>query len=454
MKTKFFVCSPILTLKNSIRLRKEHFGGIIFDQMKGTVVEVDKEAFIMLSIIQSLGPIREEEVCESLREKGVGANDIHDVISKLLELEILVDCSNEPISQKESLLSTDFHSIHWPTPPSLTAPETIHWAVTYRCNSFCPDCYVSRYSQQFPTELDSAKACQVIDILADWGVFQLAIGGGEPLLRPDITQITNYAYQKDMVVHITTGVSNIENKLLGELAKSITFLQLGIKHETLLLEPTNELANLSKCVKVAEKLNLRVGANLMLSNTVINNFETLVNYLTQAGLTRVTLLRYKPPTSKARWNKENPSKPALLGFEQFFPQMMNKYPTITFRVDCALSFLQRSLSPSDALSSGIRGCTAADRILALAPDGSIFPCSQLVSPDLRCGNILKDPIRELWADNKILKRYRSFRDQLSFQQGLCGTCKAKNHCGGCRVFAHDISDADLGCPAGEPERIL
>jgi len=39
---------------------------------------------------------------------------------------------------------------------------------------------------------------------------------------------------------------------------------------------------------------------------------------------------------------------------------------------------------------GMRGCVAAGKIMVLGPDGSVYPCSQLVSDKNKAGNLLED----------------------------------------------------------------
>lgn len=41
-------------------------------------------------------------------------------------------------------------------------------------------------------------------------------------------------------------------------------------------------------------------------------------------------------------------------------------------------YISLNLPSQKALYFGIRGCSGADRILSIAPDGSLFPCSQLI----------------------------------------------------------------------------
>ena len=106
---------------------------------------------------------------------------------------------------KDRLNYWDQSRINWPSDQVISAPETVHWAVTFKCDLDCQDCYIRRHRDVFTTELDTIEALRIIDKIADAGVFQLAIGGGEPLMRKDILRITARAHERKLVVHVTTG---------------------------------------------------------------------------------------------------------------------------------------------------------------------------------------------------------------------------------------------------------
>ncbi|MBA1334937.1 MAG: hypothetical protein HPY66_0558 [Firmicutes bacterium] len=110
------------------------------------------------------------------------------------------------------------------------------------------------------------------------------------------------------------------------------------------------------------------------------------------------------------------------------------------------------MNPQTALYSGIRGCVAGERIISVAPDGSVYPCSQLVGNIFYAGNLLNEDFEAIWNRNNIVKKYRDFREKKSFKNGSCGKCQAKAFCGGCRVFAEDAIGSDPGCPEPLYER--
>ena len=334
----------------------------------------------------------------------------------------------------------------WPPGPHLSAPETVHWALTYACRACCPDCYAQRHRSWFTTELSTADALRVVDRLAEWGVLQLAMGGGEPTLRADLPEIARRAREQGLIVHVTTGDVPGLSRHLRTLSGSVSAIQVGIRSDRLLGRPAQEVAALAECVPLSEELGVSLGANLMLSKFELTHFDHLLELLAEARIPRLTVLRYKPPAEVQRWQERNPSPDMLRGFEDRLAEAARRYPRVAFRVDCALSFLQRHAPAAMARSAGIQGCVAASRILALAPDGGIFPCSQLVHPRWRVGHILADDPDAVWTRAAVMERYRSSRISSRFRSTVCGRCQANAHCGGCRVFAGDAWGADPGCP--------
>lgn len=439
--------SSYISLSSNSRIRKEHFGGIIFNKNTGTIIEVDREAYRLLSFISDVGVFDINDLSKVKLQNKVDNHGVNILIKKLIDLGILIVLPNGILNKKyRSIINnSDFAKTKWPAAVSLSAPETVHWAVTFKCDSNCPDCYVKRHKDKFTSELETNQALELVDYITDAGVFQLAIGGGEPFTREDILKIVKHAWEKGLVVHITTGRYNIENNIIRNISKYIQCIQIGIKHYELITNPEKELERLVKFLNKLENLGIDVGANLILSNSTISHFDKIISLLNDAGLKRITLLRYKPTKDLNQWAKEKPEEDTLLEFEKNFLKIIKMYLNIKFRVDCGLTFLEKNLIGKEALYYGIRGCTAADRIVSIAPDGSVFPCSQLVGSKFCAGNLLVSRFNDIWNNSKILKRYRSFRTNKAFIKSKCGQCKANRHCGGCRVFADDALGADLGC---------
>ena len=441
VRSVFASVSRYISVPENVRLRVESFGGIAFDKLTGMLIELDRDAVTLLQYIHSAGAVAEDAVITHFEDQDCVAG----VLERLFDLGIIHIAAPHALSIDKNFSSTA-QPISRPSGPRLTAPETVHWAITYRCDQHCPDCYARRYSSDFTNELDTGVAMRLVNILANWGVFQLAIGGGEPLLWPDLAEICRHAHQNGMVVHVTTGYHDVNKELLHSLAESISVLQIGVKHNKLLENPHIEYSKLSNTIEIARNLGISIGVNLMLSRTVLAHFNELIDILARAGVDRITLLRYKPTADQRQWVSENPSPDVWSGFEQQLRNTISRCSGIIFRVDCALSFLQRNLNSDTAAALGMCGCVAGRRILALVPDGSAYSCSQLIRSDLRVGNLLMDDPDDLWALSDSLRICRTFRGSQEYNRSRCGICGARSHCGGCRAFAADWLDGDPGCP--------
>ncbi|MGB5467277.1 MAG: radical SAM protein, partial [Sedimenticolaceae bacterium] len=73
-----------------------------------------------------------------------------------------------------------------------TGPVVI-WNLIRRCNLTCKHCYATSADKDFPGELSTAQVFDVMDDLKDYGVPVLILSGGEPLMRPDIFEISRRA---------------------------------------------------------------------------------------------------------------------------------------------------------------------------------------------------------------------------------------------------------------------
>jgi radical SAM protein with 4Fe4S-binding SPASM domain len=435
-------------LADGVRLRREHFGGLVYEPTSGTTIELDKGAFRFVELATdgtSVEKARRDILNERL-EKELSFETIQSLAQTLTKNKVVITCP--PTAASEKKYEKTYHPKEpWPVGSTLIAPEAAHYAVTFRCNADCPDCYAALHRRTHLEELSTKKAKKAIDVIADWGVFQLAIGGGEPLLRDDLSALIRHAVGRRLAVHLTTGLHDLGAQKLVTLAESLTSLQIGIRHHEMLGNFGKDYqAGLTRTLKAAETLGLRIGANLVLCRSVLNRFEELLYELYTVGLRRLTLLRYKPPSTIEQWKKESPAPSELHGMEERIAEILHRCSELEIRLDCALSFLERKLDPQTAFNTGLRGCVAAARIIAVSPDGSVFPCSQLVNQDFRAGNIIEDSPDSIWREAQVFCRIRRFRETPRFQRSACVVCRAKEFCGGCRVFTHEGFGPDSGCP--------
>ncbi len=68
-------------------------------------------------------------------------------------------------------------------------------------------------------------------------------------------------------------------------------------------------------------------------------------------------------------------------------------------------------------------------MLFVGHQGNVFPCGYL---PVKCGNVLKQKLAQIWYNNEDLARMRNS----SSLDGKCGVCGYRDVCGGCRGRAY------------------
>lgn len=102
-------------------------------------------------------------------------------------------------------------------PVKSTGPVVI-WNLVRRCNLTCKHCYATSADKDFPGELDTQQVFDVMDDLKGFGVSVLILSGGEPLMRPDIYDISKRAKSQGFYVGLSTNGTLIDEDSIGKIA--------------------------------------------------------------------------------------------------------------------------------------------------------------------------------------------------------------------------------------------
>ncbi|MEM5877851.1 MAG: radical SAM protein [Candidatus Aenigmatarchaeota archaeon] len=81
-------------------------------------------------------------------------------------------------------------------------PELVDIKITDYCPFNCKFCYME--STKNGKHADPKLVKEIFDLLADLDVFEVAIGGGEPTLHPNIEEIIEYGCSKNIAINLTT----------------------------------------------------------------------------------------------------------------------------------------------------------------------------------------------------------------------------------------------------------
>ena len=296
----------------------------------------------------------------------------------------------------------------------LSAPEVVHVEVTRRCPLNCKHCYVNA---GFGEELSLKQFKELIDILADMNVFQIAFGGGEPFYRDDFLEIARYAYDCGIISNVTTNGVVINTDKLDIFGQINVSLDGADKETYLKVRGCDTFHKALNAIKMLVE-SYNVGINVVVTRQNFNQLHEIFKLAEELEVSEVMLIRVKPVgRCKNVYDDLKLTRDQLSRFDETVRSLLNY--DVLLRIDCAF---MPFLTPDDNVLIGMQGCDCGISSLAIKSDGRVTPCSFL-NHSL---GYYKD-LREIWNDMDDFRKY---------EVDECRGCPKYHVCrGGCRVFA-------------------
>ena len=114
-----------------------------------------------------------------------------------------------------------------PSPVTRGRGPVVIWNLVRRCNLACKHCYATSADIDFAGELDTAEVFEVMDDLRACGVSVLILSGGEPLLRPDIFEISQRARTMGFYVGLSSNGTLIDEHNIDRI-RAVGYDYVGV----------------------------------------------------------------------------------------------------------------------------------------------------------------------------------------------------------------------------------
>jgi pyrroloquinoline quinone biosynthesis protein E len=377
----------------AVRLRREAWGGLAFDRAGGDLLELDRDGFAVLEILrtaQSLPGLTREL-------SALGHPPRRPELIALLET-----LERRGFIRRAAGDAPPLAPAPWAAGAScmdgrgLRAPLVVHWAPTYRCNLQCPFCY-SESGPQRPPGPEPAVRLRLVEHLAAWGIFEVALGGGEPTVLPDFPELLAAIRAAGMVPNVTTNGTVHSAAVVRALADHAGVVHLSADRPDLLdgARGAGVFARLKETARILRAAGVRLGINLLLTPDNIADVQPSLRAALELGAGAITFLRPKGAWAARHW----PDFPAPEQFTRLADQLrsfMAAKPPLRLYVDTALRGEWARAGLLDDPEPEVLGCGGGQRHVALTPEGDVYPCSHLRRPEYRLGNLLTDSLDTLW----------------------------------------------------------
>lgn len=341
------------------------------------------------------------------------------------------------------------------------------WNSTRTCNLRCIHCYMDSEAKKYAGELSTEEAKQMIDDLAEFRVPVLLFSGGEPLIRPDIFELAEYAGSKGIRPTFSTNGTLITRKVAQRI-KDIGVGYVGISLDG--LREVNDkfrgkagafqaaMEGIQNCVAVGQ----RVGLRFTINSHNLAELDNIFDFIEEEKINRVCFyhLVYSGRGNQMVEEDVTPqeSRKAMdiiisrtIDFEQ--RGLKKEILTVDNHCDGVYLYLRalredpaqaQSIEDLIGMNGGNRSGIAFGQI---DPSGYVHP--DQFTQHITFGNIRERKFGDIWTDTShpILA---GLKDRKPLLKGRCSKCQYLGLCNGnfrtrAEAVTGDFWESDPAC---------
>ncbi len=310
----------------------------------------------------------------------------------------------------------------------------IAWELTRTCNLNCIHCRAGATKGPYAGELTLQECKKILDGISAFSSPTIILTGGEPLMRDDIFDITEYGNNKGLRLVMAIN-GTLLNKDKGQRLK-----EAGIKRISLSLDGKDKEAHdrfrgvdgsfdaVIDAATILTDIHLPFQVNTTVTRLNVQDLEAIYGLVKRIGACGWHIFLLVPVGRGKGLKGEELSTTTyeevlecLYGIEQ-----RNE---MEIKVTCAPHYYRIVKEKGDTPKSA--GCLAGKSFMFISHRGIAQPCGYLEVPS---GDVRKDGVKKVWEASPV---FNQLRDLTSYK-GKCGVCQYLNICGGCRARAYEL----------------
>lgn len=335
------------------------------------------------------------------------------------------------------------------------------WNLVRRCNLTCKHCYSISADKDFPGELNTEQVFSTMDDLKQFKVPVLILSGGEPLLRPDIYDISHRAKEMGFYVGLSTNGTLITEDNIKQIA-DVGYDYVGISIDG--MEKTHDLFRQRQGafkesmhgIDLCKDNGIKVGMRFTLTQDTVAELPDILNLMEERDIDKFYLshLNYAGRGNKNRkddvFHKITRSAMDLLfdtcwdniqrGKEREFVTGNNDADGVFLMQWAKKNIPEIYQQKEDELRTRLEnwgGNSSGVNISNIDNLGNVHP--DTFWWDYNLGNVKERAFSEIWQDTSdpLMAGFKQAQRPL---KGRCAACKHKSICGGnTRVRAYQLT---------------
>jgi len=360
-----------------------------------------------------------------------------------------------------------------PNKPRKMPGPVVIWNLIRRCNLQCKHCYATSLDIDFSGELSTEEIKATMDDLKVAQVPVLILSGGEPLMRPDIYELSAYAKSLGFYLALSTNGTLINEDNIEQI-KAANYQYVGISidgleayHDDFRRQKGSYKASLS-AVDLCKNAGIKVGLRLCLTRDNKDDLAAMLDLMDEHHVDKF----YMSHLNYSGRGKRNAERDAMFAMtktamEQLFERAWLHIQTgresdfVTGNNDADGVFLlhwaEKKFADDPIYAPRLKnlkqhlinwgGNASGVNVANIDNTGTIHPDTYWW--DHPIGNVRDEKFSDVWANTQD-PLMLGFRQSPRPVKGRCAKCQYINICGGntrTRAFAQtgDAWSEDPGC---------
>ncbi|MFZ0861171.1 MAG: radical SAM protein [Candidatus Sulfotelmatobacter sp.] len=353
-------------------------------------------------------------------------------------------------------------STQFPNAPKFQLrPLQVTWEMTQACNWKSASARAGAHTARERERFSTAEAFHLIEDVAAMQVPLLALTGGDPLLRPDLFPVIEFASRRSVRTSLTLlPTPLLDAEAIAEL-KASGLMRVGfwLHGSTAALDdayravPGSHRRTLD-AIGSCHEAQLSVQINTLVARRNFHDVDPMIELLTRLDAALWNVFFFVPPSREQAGELLTADE-----HEQIFAKLYAASRVVHFQIKTTEGqhyqrylLQQRAresrgrITDADVVTCEPTGVNEGKGFVFINHQGEVYPSRFL---PLSAGNVMTVPLAEVYGDSPL---FVLLRDS-SRLKGKCGRCPVRNVCGGSRARAYamtgDLFAADPCC-AYEP----
>ena len=280
----------------------------------------------------------------------------------------------------------------------LGIPLSVQLDLTYRCNERCIHCYLDHHDHG---EMSTPEIKDLLDQMADAGVFYLTISGGEILMRRDFFEILEHARARTFCIKLKTNGVLIRKKQ-AQLIHSLGVESVQVSIYSHRPEVHDAITKMPGSLRQSiDAIRLLRGHGI---HVIIANVLMVHNAQDYAGVKALAA------ELDAQFVVDPTITPMMDGDRSILSLNVDEAALReVFQNEALVGNVEEFCAPppgvdEDALNS--LPCSAGHTACYVSPYGDVYPCVQFPLPS---GNVRRTKFVDIWRYSPQLNEVRSIR---------------------------------------------